>query len=115
MSDRVRVWDFVLIGVLLVACCLALIPRREAGQQVEIRVDGQVCAVLSLTEDSEYILPDETTVSVHAGRVRIVGSHCPDHLCEKEGAISRAGECLLCLPNRISVRILGGEVDGIVG
>ena len=37
----------------------------------------------------------------------------PDKLCVKQGEISKAGESIICLPNRIIVSVEGGEESGI--
>jgi len=40
--------------------------------------------------------------------VRIEASHCPQKICVHSGAIRRSGELLVCVPNRVVVRINGG-------
>ncbi|MGC9125101.1 MAG: NusG domain II-containing protein, partial [Caldisericaceae bacterium] len=48
-------------------------------------------------------------VEVEGNRVRVSESTCKDHLCVKQGWIDRVGESITCLPNRISVSIVGGQ------
>ena len=46
-----------------------------------------------------------------------VSSPCPDKICVNRGIIKRAGESAVCLPQRVSVRIEGGdsEIDSVTG
>ena len=46
-----------------------------------------------------------------------VSSPCPDKICVNKGIIKRAGESAVCLPQRVSVRIEGGdsEIDSVTG
>jgi len=54
-------------------------------------------------------------VEVNKGKVRVIDSTCKDKLCIKQGEISKVGETIICLPNRISISIVGGNsnVDSI--
>ncbi|MGB9856637.1 MAG: NusG domain II-containing protein [Dictyoglomaceae bacterium] len=39
--------------------------------------------------------------------VRMVSSPCPDKLCIKQGWINKIGESIVCLPNRVVLRLEG--------
>ena len=114
MNQKIRIWDFVLIGVLLLACFSVWFFPRAKGAAATVSVDGKVIAVLPLDRDTVYALPDGTEVTVRDGAVFVSRSTCEDRLCEKMGAISEEGRTVLCLPNRISV-VISGEVDAYVG
>ena len=50
-----------------------------------------------------------------ADKVRLVDSPCPDHICLAMGWIASPGEMIVCLPNKIVVRIEGEDGwDGMV-
>lgn len=115
MNEKVKIWDIVLIVALLTVCFVLCFLPKEAGADVTVSVDGTVIAKKPLTEDCTIDLPDGGEVVIEDGTVRLLHSTCPDHLCEKMGAISSAGEVILCVPNRISVQIGEKEVDALVG
>ena len=44
MREAVRIWDFVLIALLLAACCLVLLLPKEEGTLAQVSVDGVLVA-----------------------------------------------------------------------
>ena len=48
---------------------------------------------------------------VQSGSVRVVESSCPNQICVHQGAISRPGAALVCVPNGVTVRVGGGGHD----
>ena len=49
------------------------------------------------------------------GKVRVTHADCPDRLCQKTGSISKAPQRIVCLPNKVVIKIVGtSEVDTIV-
>ena len=101
------------IGVLLAVCgallvlCL-LTPRLAApGQAAVITVDGNRTAVLPLSADTVYDLPGNWIV-VENGACFVQEADCPDRLCVAQGRAQRAGQRIVCLPNRLMIEIVGG-------
>ena len=110
-----RVWDVVLIVILLalvgLAIYFAVVP--ESGANAEIYVDGELYKNISLSKNTTIKL-DHLTVVVQGGCVMVEDADCPDKICVKHGAISKAGQTIVCLPNRIVIKISGkGEVEAI--
>lgn len=54
-----------------------------------------------------------TLVEIQGGSVRVVDSPCPEKICIRTGSISRPGQTIACLPNRVIVVIRGGTGDEI--
>lgn len=111
---------------ILIAFCLVLsvllwlwsITDSEDGTRAVVRVDGQTVAEYRLNVDGTYTLNGGTNVLIiEDGRAHMEDADCPDKLCVKQGAISRTGQCITCLPNRVTVTVEGGtaEVDIVVG
>lgn len=114
MNRRVRIWDFVLIAALALACSAVWWLPAEDGASATVSVDGKIVAVLPLSEDTSLELEDGTVLTVENGEIFVGFSRCPDGLCRDMGRISKEGQTILCLPNRISV-VISGEVDAYVG
>ena len=48
-------------------------------------------------------------IEIKDNTVRMVQADCPDHLCVKQGKIKSEGEMIVCLPNKVTVRISGED------
>ena len=102
------------LGIWALLLCL---PGR--GMAAEVAVDGQVVATLPLGQDTVLVLPGtqgENVVTVSDGRVLMTAADCPDRLCVQHRAVWRTGECIVCLPHRVRITVVGGRptVDGEV-
>ena len=74
---------------------------------------------ISLDKDTEVLIENDYTnkLIVRDKKVAIVESDCPGMDCVHSGWISGKGRSLVCLPNRVEIRIEGdvdSEVDFIV-
>jgi len=49
----------------------------------------------------------ETVVVIEDGAVRVISSPCPEKICVKTGRISKPGQWIACLPNRVFISIQG--------
>ena len=110
-----RVWDVVVIVLVLtlLAAALYMILAPTQGRSAEIYVDGTLVATVRL-DHQERIDLLSLTVVVEEGSIHVEDADCPDKICERMGKISKAGETIICLPNRVVIKILGkGEVEAI--
>lgn len=107
-------------GIFAGALCLwaGLFFFRAPGTRAEITIDGTIYGVYDL--DTPQIIDTGTgnILEIKDGRIRMTDADCPDRLCLHEAAAGRTGETIVCLPHKLSVRILGGipsEYDSISG
>ena len=89
---------------------------HDAGRatQALVFVGKDLIARLDLQEDRKLTVTGplgETEIEVRDGRVRVVRSPGWRQLCVRRGWISRPGEALICLPNRVIVEIPGQRRD----
>ncbi len=106
-----RKGDFIIIAVVvLIAVGIWLFPfgRGARATKVEIYSDGK----LSYTHSMDGEFEEEVsgcTVKLSNGEASISSATCPDKVCVHTGAISKSGEIIVCVPNRVSVKISGEE------
>ena len=105
--------DIILIlSVLLIAAALFLVVEltKEDGAGVVVKVDGNKIAEYSLSENATYELNGGTNILViENGKAYLSDANCPDKLCVHQGKISRTGEVITCLPNKLTVTVFGAE------
>ena len=111
------------LGVLVLICVTwaLMIPESADGAVVQIYQEGILIKELPLDGDASFAVTGEYTnvVTVSGGSVHISESDCPGEDCVHNGSISSVGRSIVCLPNRVEVRIIGApdenEVDFVVG
>lgn len=103
--------DIILIAsVLLVALALLLVVEltKEEGARVIVKVDGNEIAEYLLTENGTYELNGGSNILViEDGKAYLADANCPDKLCVHQGKISRTGEVITCLPNKLTITVYG--------
>ena len=119
---RLRRADIVLAAAVLSAAALSAVllwRLPPAGRTVTVQQSGQTVAVLPRDKDTDYSVTGaggaSNTVRIRGGQVSMCAATCPDGLCVRHRAVSRAGESIICLPNRVIVTVDGAaDVDAEV-
>ena len=117
--------DLIIAAVLLLAS-LALFflmrSRQERdtgiGAQAVVTVDGREIGRYPLRKSGTFSLNGGTNILVvENGEAWVSEADCPDKVCMGMGKISRNGEFIACLPNRLLVVVEGAAeqspVDGM--
>ena len=104
----------VLIGVLFL-----MKTGSDKGNTVAVYLEGKKVQEISLYEDREIVIENSYTnkLRIKNGKAAIIESDCPGMDCVHSGWIGENGRSLICLPNRVEIRIEGetdSEVDFIV-
>ena len=122
MRLRFQKGDILAVAVPLVLAvvlfCAFLPGKAQEALKAEIYLDGRLVKTVSLREEQSFVLEGDwrNTVSVKDGRICVSHSDCPGEDCVHSGWISEPGRSIVCLPNRVEVRITGAsEVDFAVG
>lgn len=117
LADPKRRTDLIVIGsLLLLALALYLLigATRRQGGEVVVRVDGVETERHALSADGTYPLNGGSNVLVIAdGQAWLSDANCPDLLCVKQGKVRYTGQTIVCLPNRLTVTVEGGESNGV--
>ena len=103
--------DIIVVASLLilsVAVLLILNLTKKEGAYAEVTLDGNVVGEYSLAIDGIYSLNGGTnTLTIKNGVAYMSDSNCPDHICENTGKVKHVGQTIICLPNRLTVTIVG--------
>ncbi len=113
VGKRKIIADIILVAALLfIGLSVFLITEltRGDGAYVVVTVDGECVAEISLSDDGEYEINGGTNVLViEDGEAYMKDASCPDGLCVGQGRISKTGERIVCLPNKVMVEVLGAD------
>ena len=106
----------VIVGILVAAVGAFLFVEltKEAGAEVVVKIDGEEVVRYSLAIDGEYELNNGTNIlCISDGKAYLIDATCPDHLCIQFGKIYREGETITCLPNKLTITVVGGEQPNV--
>lgn len=107
--------ELIVLAVLLIAAAALLLWLRfgrTPGAWAVVRVEGREVARYSLSKDGVYPLNGGTNVlTVAGGSAAVTEADCPDRICVEQGRVRYAGQCITCLPNKLTVTLEGGEPE----
>ena len=118
MKKYIRKADIILFIVLVVtglAVTAVLGMSHADGDTVAIESHGKLYGTYSLYEDRTLTIgegDEYNIVEIAGGVVSVTEASCKNQVCVRHGEISKAGESIVCLPNRLVVRIEGKEKGG---
>ena len=120
---RPRLWDGLVVAA--VVALAAVTAGATWGGTTEnltevISIDGAEADRFPLdgTGEHTYTAGGYTLhVEENSAGVCVASSDCPTQDCVHTGTISRGGQSIVCLPARLSVRLVGGDdgVDAVIG
>lgn len=115
-KKRLRADIILIVSLLLIsaiALTVILVTRKNGGYAV-VTVDGKEVGRYSLSKDGEYTLNGGSNIiAIENRRVFMKHADCPDKTCQRRGKVSRTGESITCLPNRVNVYITGSTSNGV--
>ena len=118
-------YDMITIAIIIFAAIAFMLLSRltinnNESQYAIITVEGKEYRKIDLKNAKPEELTITTsygynTIEIGKNRIRIKESSCPDKLCIKQGWISKPNEISVCLPNRVSIKVIAKKdlVDDI--
>lgn len=109
--------------MILFGSAIALLkPVKSSGTTAKIYRDGVCVYSVELSGvKAPYTLRFKgengyNTVLVENGRICVCEADCPDKICVHQGWISESGAPVVCLPNKLVIKIEKGaaqDIDGV--
>ena len=84
---------------------------RSEGDTVEVRLGGELYAVLPLSKDAELDIGGLCVLIIENGEAHISEAVCHNQICVHHRPISKSGEAIVCLPSGVTVKVSGGGAD----
>ncbi len=112
--------DIILLVIAIIALPFVYLHYWQpisAGARVQIFHDETLIEELSLTKDRDIAVEGTQGTSrlqIKDGKIRFTDSPCAAKVCIHKGWLSHSGDFNACLPNRVSIEIMGqGEFDSM--
>ena len=103
--------DIIFIAALLAVVCLIgviYIFTRAPGDKVTVKVNGKLFGEYQLSVDRTVEIKTGDNINlliIEGGCARVAEATCPDGVCVSHKPISRDGESIICLPNKVVVTV----------
>ena len=110
-SDIVLAVALIVIGL---ALSYFLSFGQDAGSKLLITCDGEKFGSYHLYEDREVVIERDNhinKVTIKDGIVSMSFSNCHGQDCIHQGEISKTGETIICLPNKVVLEITGKKAE----
>ena len=106
--------DILLVIIIVVVAVMSFLLHMIVGGKgagcVTVKVQGEITGVYSLSEDRQIKINGGTNIlQIRNGSADMIQADCPDKLCVNQKAISKNGESIICLPNKVVVTVDSSE------
>ncbi len=112
-AKKKRLADMGIIAALLLLSAVLLFVsfgKGNDGTGVIVRVDGVEIARYALSASGTYALNGGSNILIiEDGAAYMVEADCLDSICISQGRIRYTGQCITCLPNRLTVTVYGAD------
>ncbi len=102
----------VIVGLLCLSLGFNFLIYKESqkydGDILVVEQDGKIIERLPLEKDGEYIARyggHYNKIEIKDGKAKVVEADCLDQICTHMHAISKEGETIICLPNRLFLEV----------
>ena len=104
-NDLILLCSLIAIGVILLTV-LAFIFHGK-GEQVVVRIDGEIYARLPLNEDTELLIESdfgENLLIIKDSKAYVKSASCPKQVCVNSGNLSDLSP-IVCKHNHVSITL----------
>lgn len=106
--DILLIIGLLAVGVLLLVLWLTSI-RGVVGTTAYVSRNGEEILKIDLKYNNTYEINGTETkmvIEVKDGHLSVTSSGCPDKICVHHESISRVGEEIICIPNKVIIRVV---------
>lgn len=102
----------MVVSLVIVVFLFNTLWHGEHATKLCIRQGNIIYATLSLDQERTLDINGPLGISriaIHKGQARFERSPCLNQYCVHQGWLKHAGQVALCLPNHLSLELLGSE------
>jgi hypothetical protein len=112
--SRILIGDWVLFftALLLLIFLFKTYWHVEPATKLQIRQGDKIYAILSLNQSRTLLIHGplgDSKILIQNGQVRFESSSCRNQYCVHQGWLKHSGQVAICLPNQVSLELLGAD------
>ena len=105
-------WLVIFTGIIAVIFMFQQFWTFEQPSKLKIRQGDKIVGTYDLDQARELQIKGPagiSTISINQGKVRFKQSPCLNQYCVHQGWLKHAGQVAICIPNQISLQLLGKQ------
>lgn len=105
-------WLVIIASLIAVVFLFQKLWTSAPASQLQIRQADKIVGTYDLNQTRELHIHGplgESHISIAQGQVRFKQSPCSNQYCVHQGWLKRAGQVAICLPNQISLQLVGED------
>ena len=103
-------WLVIISSLIAVVFLFKQLWVNTPASQLQIRQGNQVIGTYDLNQTRDLHIHGplgESDISIEQGKVRFKQSPCNNQYCVHQGWLHRSGQVAICLPNQVSLQLIG--------
>ena len=103
-------WLVIIASVVAIIFMFLQFWSFEQASKLKIRQGNQIIGTYDLNQTRELRIHGalgDSLIGISQGKVRFKQSPCNNQYCVHQGWLSRAGQVAICIPNQISLQLIG--------
>ncbi len=103
-------WFVIVASSIMVLLLFKTLWNHQPANRLEVRQGNHVLGVYDLNQTKSLVVHGPLGVSeiiIQHGQARFKHSPCTNQYCVHQGWLHAAGQVAICLPNQISLELLG--------
>lgn len=109
-SDKLLI--IILIPILLIVLLIFKLTSVKSNKIANVYYENEVILKINLEEEKEYVVKGyngDVKIKAGNGKIKVVEETSEKHLCSKQGYIKESYETIVCLPNKIVIKITSDD------
>ena len=105
-------WLVIIASLIMVVFMFQQFWSFEHASKIKIRQGDKIIGTFDLNQTRELHIRGprgDSYIVIDQGKVRFKQSPCSNQYCVHQGWLSLAGQVAICLPNQISLQLIGAK------
>lgn len=113
MNKNDKLLIIIMVPVLLITLLILKVTAVKTNKVANVYYENEIVLKIDLSkEEQEYVVKGyngDVKISAGNGKIKVLSETSDKHLCSKQGYIKESYETIVCLPNKIVIKITSDD------
>lgn len=103
-------WLILIASLAMTGYLFSHYDTMRLAQKVQIKHGGAVLGIYTLNQQKKIVAKGplgDSIIEIHDGKARFAHAPCHNQYCVHQGWLKHAGQLAVCLPNQVTLQLLG--------